>query len=154
MKRVFRKPHIYWAFGIFAFYLLLNIIISGFYNTIPLIIVYAKTVDWLKLGTSLFLTLAIGTLIAFNSVLIYIKYKERKECKKEVALSGAGAIGGLITGVCPICITGLVPLVLGLFGISFSLASLPLGGIEVQIIVALVLLASLYNLIKKNNQKI
>ncbi len=149
MKRVFRKPYIYWVFTIFAFYLFLNIIISGFYNTIPLILVYAKTVDWLKLGVSLFLTLTIGALIAFNSVLIYIKYKERKECKKEVALSGAGALGGLITGVCPICITGLVPLVLGLFGISFSLASLPFGGIEVQVIVALVLLVSLYNLTRK-----
>ncbi len=149
MKVAFSKPYIYWAFGIFVFYLFLNIILSGFYNTIPLIILYAKTVDWLKLGTSLFLTLIIGALIAFNSVLIYIKYKERKECKKEVALSGAGAVGGLITGVCPICITGLVPLVLGLFGISFSLASLPFGGIEVQVIVALILLFSFYSLTRK-----
>lgn len=149
MRILFRKPYIYFVFLIFFGYLILNLIISGFYNTIPLILVYAKTVDWLKLGTSLFLTLVIGALIALNSVLIYIKYKERKECKKEVALSGAGAIGGLIAGVCPICITGLVPLVFGLFGLSFSLASLPFGGIEVQVIVALVLLVSLYNLTRK-----
>lgn len=154
MRILFRKPYIYFIILIFLGYLILNLIISGFYNTIPLILVYAKTVDWLKLGISLFLTLVIGVLIAFNSVLIYIKYKQRKECKKEVALSGAGAIGGLITGVCPICITGLIPLVLGLFGISFSLASLPFEGIEVQVIVALILFASLYNLIKKNNQKV
>lgn len=154
MRIIFRKPYIYFVFLIFLSYLVLNLFISGFYNTIPLILVYAKTVNWLKLGISLFFTLIIGALISFNSILIYLRYKERKECKKEVALSGTGAIGGLITGFCPICITGLIPLVLGMVGISFSLASLPFEGIEVQIIVALILFTSLYNLIKKNNQKV
>jgi len=98
---------------------------------------------------SLFLTLAIGSLISFNSVLIYIKYKERKKCKKELSLSSAGAIGGLITGVCPLCVTGLIPLILGLVGVSFSLASLPFQGIEVQVLVVIILLTSLINLSRK-----
>ena len=146
MKTLLKKPCVYFVILIFLVYLSLNIILSGFYNTIPLILVYAKTVDWLKLGISLFLTLTIGALIAFNSVLIYVKYKEKKRCKKEMTLSSAGAIGGLVTGVCPLCVTGLIPLILGFTGVSFSFASLPLQGIEVQIFVVIILLASMINL--------
>ena len=149
MKILLKKPYVYFIILIFLVYLSLNVILSGFYNTIPLILVYAKTVNWLKLGMSLFLTLAIGSLISFNSVLIYIKYKERKKCKKELSLSSAGAIGGLITGVCPLCVTGLIPLILGLVGVSFSLASLPFQGIEVQVLVVIILLTSLINLSRK-----
>jgi len=149
MKTLLKKPCVYFVILIFLVYLSLNIILSGFYNTIPLILVYAKTVDWLKLGISLFLTLTIGALIAFNSVLIYVKYKEKKRCKKEMTLSSAGAIGGLVTGVCPLCVTGLIPLILGFIGVSFSFASLPLQGIEIQILVVIILLASLINLSRR-----
>ena len=142
MKILLKKPYIYFMILIFLVYLSLNMILSGFYNTIPLIWVYAKTVNWLKLGISLFLTLVTGTLIAFNSVLIYIRYKERKKCKRDISLSSVGAIGGLVTGACPLCVTGLIPLILGFIGISFSLASLPFQGIEVQVLVALVLFIS------------
>jgi len=141
MKQIFKRPYVYWFFIIFIFYLILNVLISGFYNTIPLIIVYAKTVDWLKLGISLILTLVIGFLVALNVVLIYVKYKERKKCKG-VGTASAGTVGGLIAGVCPLCVTGIFPLVLGLAGISFSFASLPFQGIEIQILVVLILLIS------------
>ncbi len=147
MKILLKKPYIY--FVIFLVYLGLNVILSGFYNTIPLILVYAKTLNWFKLGISLFLTLATGVLIAFNSVLIYIKYKERKKCKRELSLSSAGAIGGLVTGVCPLCVTGFIPLIFGFIGVSFSLASLPFQGIEVQVLVVIILIASLINLSRK-----
>ncbi|KKR15047.1 hypothetical protein J4233_02890 [Candidatus Pacearchaeota archaeon] len=149
MKIILNKPYVYFVILIFLVYVSLNVILSGFYNTIPLILVYAKTLNWFKLGISLFLTLLIGLLIAFNSVLIYAKYKERRKCKKKITLSSAGAIGGLITGVCPLCVTGLIPLILGLAGISFSLASLPFQGIEVQVLVVIILLVSLINLSKR-----
>jgi len=149
MKILFKKSYVYFIILIFLVYLSLNIILSGFYNTITLILVYAETVNWFKLGISLFLTLAIGYLIAFNSVLIYVKYKERKKCKKEFTLSSVGAIGGLVAGVCPLCVTGLIPLILGFIGVSFSLASLPFQGIEVQVLVVIILLVSLINLSRK-----
>jgi len=104
MKILLKKPYVYFVILIFLVYLSLDIILNGFYNTISLILVYAETVNWFKLGISLFLTLAIGYLIAFNSVLIYVKYKERKKCKKEFTLSSVGAIGGLVAGVCPLCL--------------------------------------------------
>ena len=149
MKTLLKKPYIYFVILIFLVYLSLNVILSGFYNAIPLILVYAKTLNWFKLSISIFLTLIIGALIAFNSVLIYVKYKERRKCKKELILSSAGAIGGLVTGVCPLCVTGLIPLILGFIGVSFSFASLPFQGIEVQVLVVIILFVSLINLSRK-----
>ena len=127
----------------------MNIFISGFNKTIPLIIIYASTVNWLELGISLALTLIIGILVALNSVYVYILYKERKSCKEGKTLAAAGSIGGLIVGVCPLCVTGLIPLLFGAFGVGFSFASLPLQGIEIQVLIILMLIISLYMLNKR-----
>ena len=148
MKNLFKKPYIYWFIGIFVFYLIANVLISGFYNTVPLIIIYFNTVNWLKLGFSLVLTFVIGFLVSINGILVYIKYKERKKCGG-VGAASAGTVGGLIVGVCPLCITGLFPLILGLVGISFSFGSLPFQGIEVQVLVVGILIMSLVNLSKR-----
>ncbi len=148
MKILFRKPYIYFVILIFLLYIIIDLIISGFYSTIPLIIFYSKTLNWFKLGVSLILTLTIGILLAFNSILIYIKSKERRNCKKDLTLNSVGAVGGLVIGVCPLCVTGIIPIIIGLLGISFSFASLPFGGIEVQVLVAIILLVSLINLSK------
>ncbi len=149
MKRIFQRPYIYWFILIFISYLILNIFISGFNDTIPLIITYAETVNWFKLGISLVLTLAIGFLVAMNAIYVYVLYKERKKCKGGKILAGTGSIGGLIAGVCPLCVTGLVPLILGFFGIGFSFASLPFEGIEIQVLVIAVLSFSLKILSRK-----
>ncbi|MEK6842396.1 MAG: hypothetical protein AABX84_01155, partial [Nanoarchaeota archaeon] len=82
MNKIFKKPYIYWTAGVFILYLLLLIFISGFYNTLPLIIVYAGTLNWFKLSLSMGLSLLIGFLVAITSVFSYIKYKERKQCKE------------------------------------------------------------------------
>jgi len=146
MNQIFKKPYIYWILLIFVIYLALNIVFSGFYTTIKLIIVYANTVDWLKLGISIILTLVIGILVAVNAVTAYTKYKERKKCKEGVTAAGVGTIGGLIVGVCPLCVTGLFPLIFSALGVGFSFASLPLGGIEIQAIVVIILFVSLWML--------
>ena len=125
MKEVFQKPRVYWFIGIFVLYLVLNIIFSGFYDTIPLVIAYASTVNWIKLGVSLLLTLAISFLIAVTSVLAYVRYKERRACRNAGAVAGVAGFGGLIVGVCPLCVSGIFPLLLGFLGVSFSFASLP-----------------------------
>lgn len=150
MKEIFRKPQIYWFVGIFVLYLVLNVLFSGFYDTIPLIVVYFKTVNWLKLGVSLILTLAIGFFVAANSVLFFIKYKERKKCKG-AGVYGVGAVGGLIVGVCPLCVTGILPLTLSALGISFSFGALPFQGIEIQVLVLVLLVVGFRLLGKKIN---
>lgn len=143
MKKALTKPYIYLTISVFLIYIFINLIASGFYETIPLIVAYAKTVNWFKLLISLILSLAIGVLVAFNVTYSYIAFKERKKCLSGTATAGVGAVGGLIAGVCPLCVTGLFPLIFGLFGISFSLASLPFQGIEVQLAVVVLLAISL-----------
>lgn len=150
MKRVFRRPYIYWTVALFLLYLVIAIIISGFYNTFQLIIRYADTVNWWKLSFSLILSLIIGVLVAINSVYLFIRYRERKACKKETTLASLGTAGGLITGICPLCVTGLLPLLFGALGISFSFGMLPLQGIEVQLFTVGILAISLYSLQKKS----
>ena len=150
MQRIFKKPYLYFTIGIFLLYLLINLLISGFYNTIPLIIAYANNVNWFKLSISIILSLSIGILIAINCIYIYIKYKERKQCIKGGAITGLGTIGGLVTGFCPLCVTGLFPILFGFFGVSFSLASLPFQGIEIQLAIVILLLISLKTLNDRN----
>jgi len=144
LSQIFRKPYIFWLIGIFIVYLLINIFVSGFYNTIPLIINYVDTVNLFKLSLSLIFSIFIGILVSINAVISYLKYKERKKCKEGIALGTLGTIGGLAVGVCPLCITGIFPLILSFLGISFSFASLPFDGIEVQLFVIFLLSAGLY----------
>ncbi len=145
MVQLFRKPYVYWVVGILFLYLILSVLISGFYNTIPLIILYATTLNWVKLGFSLILTLIIGFFVSINSVLFYLKYKERKKCRG-AGVAGVGTAGGLIVGICPLCVTGVFPLILSFVGISFSFASLPFQGIEVQLAVLILLILGYYKL--------
>ena len=152
MKILFKKPYIFWLIALFFIYIVLNILFSGFYDTIQSILIYYKTLDWFKLGVSILLTVIIGILVSLNSVSFYIKYKERKnfkKCKEAGVLGGIGSIGGLITGVCPLCVTGLIPLILSLFGISFSFAILPFQGIEIQVLIAIILSISLWMMWRK-----
>ncbi len=149
MERVFRKPYVYWTIGIFLSYMILNILISGFYKTVQLIFIYAKTVNWAELTISIIFSLAIGVLVAINAVYSYILYKERKKCLEGNTLTGIGTLGGLAVGVCPLCVTGLFPLIFGIFGLSFSLASLPFKGLEIQVLAIILLTTSLYLLMKK-----
>ena len=57
---------------------------------------------------------------------------------------------GILGGACPSCFVGLFPAVIGLFGISASLSSLPLFGIEIQVVSAILLLLSLFFLTGNN----
>jgi len=145
MKLIFKKPYIFWLVGIFLAYLVLNLFFTGFYKTIPLIIFYAKTVNWFKLAISLVLSLFIGFFVAANSIYLYLRYKERRKCKKGVITTGIGAIGGVVVGICPLCVS-LFPIILGLIGISFSIASLPFEGIEIQAVVLILLIFGYANL--------
>ena len=144
MKRVFKKPYIYWVIGIFLVYSALNIIISQFYITVQYIPYYLKTINWSELILGAIFSLVIGVLISINMVYTYIRYKERKKYKAEGALTCAATIGGLATGVCSACVAGLIPLIFSLLGVSSSWGALPFKGLEVQALVIAVLLISLY----------
>ena len=149
MKNLLKKPYVFWIITIFLIYTILNFYISGFNNTFKLIFKYASTVNWLELAISILFSITIGILISLNSVLLYIKYKERQKCKNQTFLAGLGTIGGLATGFCPLCVTGLFPIILSLIGISFTFASLPFKGLEIQLLVIIILFISYKSLNKK-----
>ncbi len=152
MRDIFRRPYIYWFIGIFLFYIALNMYVSDFYYTIPLLIKYASVVDK-KIAVSLVLSLAIGFFVATNSLLVYLKFKERRKCHKESFVATVGAIGGMMVGVCPICVGGLFPILLGFLGVSFSFASMPLKGLEFQVAILIILLISFRMLTRKRKNK-
>ncbi len=147
MKEVFKKPYIYWLMGIFIVYLVITIYISEFYITAKHIPHYIQTIEWSKLIASILLALIIASLVSINSVYAYIKHK-RRNVKKEEGLICVATIGGFATGVCPACVTGLFPIIFSYFGLSFSFLSLPFQGLEIQVLIIVILVASLYFLQK------
>ena len=149
MKKVFTKPYVYWLFFIFVFYIVLAVLLSKFYINFKYIPYYLNTINWTYFLIAIIFTLIIGLLVGLNLVYLYIKYKQRKEFKKETAVTCLGTIGGLTTGVCPACVSGLFPFLLSFFGISFSYAALPFRGLEVQLFVIVILIISLYFLYRK-----
>lgn len=149
MKRIFKTPYVYWTIGIFVAYTALNVILSQFYVTVKYIPYYLETLNWTELGISAVLTFAIASLISVNSVYGYIRYLESKDVKTCALGTSAGTLVGLSTGVCAACVAGAFPALLNVIGITFSWASLPLKGVEVQLATVAILGASLYLLNKR-----
>ncbi len=132
MKRILHRPHLYWVIGIFVLYLVVATYVSEFYVTVQYLTAYASQIHWGKLVLGILFTITIAALVAINSVQGYVRWKERQAIAKTGAVACVGAIGGLATGVCSSCVTSVFPLVLGLFGVTFSWASLPFQGLEIQ----------------------
>ncbi len=151
LKQVFKKSNLHIFIIVFLTYLILNIIISQFYITIQYIPYYLETIKWFELLISGFLAISIGVLIAINATLIYIHWTHRIAIKKQTFLASLGIFGGFATGICSACVAGLFPLILGVFGIGFSFLSLPLKGMEIQLILIVLLLTNLYFLTKKKS---
>lgn len=148
MKEIFHYPYVYWLIAIFLLYFGFNVYISEFYIIIQYLPIYLSTVNWSKLIFEFTLSLVIAALVAVNMVYGYIRYTERQQIKNSGVLACAGAVGGLATGVCSSCVVSVFPLIMGFFGVTFSWAFLPFGGIEVQILTLLLLGVSLW-LMKK-----
>lgn len=148
LSKVLDKPYVFYVIIIFLIYIIFNILFSGFYKTIKLLIIYSETANWMKYSIAIVLSLTIGALVAINAVYGYIKYKERKSCLEGSTLAGIGALGGIAAGVCPLCVSGLFPIILSFFGVSFSFGALPFNGIEIQVFIIILLIISLFILTK------
>ena len=144
MRKILEKPYIFYLIGIFLLYIILAVVFSKFYFTIKFLPYYLNTINWSELIISIILTIIIALLVSLNSVYSYIRFKQKRNIKKETSISCAATIVGLSTGVCPACVAGVFPLVLSLIGISFTWASLPFKGLEIQLLIIIVLLISLY----------
>jgi len=144
MKQVWQRPYIYWVVGIFLVYLGINIYLSDFYELVKFIPFYLDQIHWAKLIFGIVFTLTISSLVAINAVYGYIHYKHHQTIKKAEIVTCVGAIGGLATGVCSVCVVSVFPFIFGLFGITFSWISLPFQGLEVQALIIVLLSTSLW----------
>lgn len=145
-RMVFRLPYVYATLSLFVAYLALLYAFGNFPTTLHLALLYAPFVTRVELAVSLLFSLAIAALVACNVVLAYARYRERKQCHGAAAVAGAGTLGGFAAGLCPVCISGLLPLILGVFGVSFTLAALPFKGMELQVLVIFVLVLNMRHL--------
>ena len=149
-KAILKKPYIY-SFVLTAIgYLILNIIVNKIYITAPVLLTYNLKI----VIPYLFFTLLVALLVALNVNLIALKFKELKKLNGGSGLTFVGIFGGVLGGACPSCFVGLFPAFLGLFGVTVSLSSLPLFGLEIQIGSTILLLISVFYLTKDNVCKI
>ncbi len=149
IRTVFKRPWIYWVFGISFFYLALTIYISEFYVTIKYVTIYLDQINVGKLIIGILFTGTITALVAINSVYGYLRYKEHKVIRKSGILACVGTMGGLATGVCSSCVTSVFPFIIGVFGLAFSWINFPFQGLEIQVLIIGILGTSLYFLVKK-----
>ncbi|MEK6951854.1 MAG: hypothetical protein AABX29_02460 [Nanoarchaeota archaeon] len=145
-----KKPYVYSFFIVFIVYLIINVVINKVYITFPLLFTYNLKI----VIPYIFLTLLTALLVATNINLVYIKIKDLKNLKKAGSLSFLGIFGGLLGGGCPSCFVGLFPAFLGLFGITASLSTLPLFGLEILFASVTLLIISIIFLTKDNICKI
>lgn len=148
MRRIFQKPYIYALIVVSLLYLALNVYASKFYLTLFYLPIYFKTINWLEFAISLIFSIVISILVAANAISIYLRYQERQMIKKSAVTSCLATVGGLATGICPVCATSFFPLLLGTMGVTFSWAMLPFKGFEVQLFIIIALSLSIYYLNK------
>ncbi len=103
---------------------------------------------------NLLATLILAFLFGINLALVIYRFKEIKKYNNESGTGIFTTIISLFGAGCPVCSFTLVSLLIPAFGTTFSLAILPLKGLEIQLIGIVVLLISIYILTKKNVCKI
>ncbi len=144
-KVIFEKPYRHYFALVFFFYLLLNIYVNKIHVTLPTLVNSTIFIPFT------FFLLVVAFLVAINVNLVIYRFKELKKMSKSSGGLGVlGVLGGLLGGACPGCFVGLFPAVVGLFGVTASLGSLPLYGIEIQMISVIILLVSFYFLTKND----
>ncbi len=141
-----KRPYIYSFIIVFLSYLTINVIVNKFYVVAPYVFSYNLKI----VIPQIILNLIVATLVATNINMIYSKFKELNKIKKSSGLTFFGIFSGLLGGLCPGCFVGLFPLVLSFFGVTASLASLPLKGIELQVLSIILLTIAIILLTKEN----
>ena len=144
--KALKHPYIWWTLSIFVAYVLLNITLSDYSMTLMSMFHYWRSTNP-RLFLSLLFTLVIAALIALSMVTAFLKYQERKALKGGTVACATSAVG-LAIGMCPLCGASALPLLLSAVGITFTLASLPFKGMELQLGLISLLGTNLYFLKK------
>jgi hypothetical protein len=138
------RPFIFSFFGIFFAYSIINILTNQLYVTGATIFSY----NLFFLIPFIVLTLLVAVLTGISINLVWVKYREFKQVNKASGFTALGIFTGLLGGSCPGCFAGVFPAFLGLFGVSASLSSLPLYGLEIQLGSAILLVVAIFFLTK------
>lgn len=150
IKHVLTKKFYPLSFILFSLaYLAINVIANKLYISIQTLYYYA----WYISIPFTVLTLLNALLVGLTLNLLIHKYRVLRRISKASALSGVGAAGGLLVGACPGCIVGVFPAVLGLFGSNMALIDLPLYGIEILFVSAVLLIWGSYLLTRPDSCK-
>ncbi len=145
-RTTLKRPYVFSFFIIIILYLAINIFVNDTFITAPLLF---SNYPIFSLFFILFGVL-VAALVAANINLMYVKIRALERLGKGSGLTALGAFGGLLGGACPACFVGLLPASLGLVGVAVSLGDLPLYGLEIQIVSAIVLGVSLFLLTSAN----
>jgi|GEM_PF-7057330 len=147
MKQTIRiltaRPIVWWWILGSLIYILLGLLIAGITSTGPLFILYQDSVRW---GYVL-LSFALFCLIAVSATAVFLLSLVRWKNRTSHLVEGAGcvaSIAGLGFGLCSICATATIPLVIGAVDVASFIGGLPGQGLEIQGIILLVLLVSAY----------
>ena len=127
------------------FYLISIIIVNKVYITYKTLFLFEKTF----FITFIFINIIIAILFGIIINLLRKRIKDSKEIRQKIGLAPVGVFLGILGGACPGCVTGLLPLILSLFGISFSLLSLPFNGLELLLLSIILMIVSIYYLTKE-----
>ena len=144
-----QPPYLFSFIFIFLVFTGINVVANQLYVTTPVLFSYNLKI----VIPYVFFAILVAGLIALNINLMILRYKERT-VNKEGGLTALGVFGGLMGGACPSCFVGVFPAVLGIFGFSISLSSLPLNGLEIQLVSALFLVIAVMFLTKDNVCKV
>lgn len=147
IKRAVSGPY----FFSFIFIAVGYVVINGLVNkTITNGFAVLKTYSLSFLIPYLFLNILVAILTGITINLGIIKIKEWREFRglqkvhKAGGVAAVGVFTGILGGACPGCFVGLFPAVAGLFGITTSLGILPLYGLELQILSAILLAGAVF----------
>lgn len=101
--------------------------------------------------TAFSLNIILALLLGINVSLLVYRLREFAADKKSSMTSGIGIFAAALANGCPGCFVGLFPFILSIFGVSATLSILPFNGIELQVLSAVLLSASIYFLSGKGN---
>lgn len=137
----------------FAGYIILTSLVNKTHIILPsLITSYAK---WYAISFVLINLIIIPTLVSLTLIMSIEKIRDIGyiSAKKGIAPFFA-TFATLVGGACPGCFVGLFPALVGIFGSTLTLASLPLYGLEIQIASGVILIISLRYLTRNTVCKI
>lgn len=145
MWNVFKKPYLYVFLIVIVLYSAINIYFNELYVVGLKILGYNPSIIIPYISLNIVNTFFIG----LSMTLGFVRFVELGIIYAHASIiSMIGSFFALLTGACPGCISGLLPVFAGMFGSSLNLNSFPFHGIEIQALSTLLLILGINQLTK------